>query len=96
MPSRTPTPDPAPADTGAAPVPEDLRDLFEAGPGYLSACTMGLPTRETVERLRARLAHLQELHEAQQTSDPRVRLPTPLSLPLALPLPRLGSLRGAV
>ena len=55
MPSRTPTPDPAPADTGAAPVPEDLRDLFEAGPGYLSACTMGLPTRETVERLRADL-----------------------------------------
>jgi hypothetical protein len=28
-----------------APLPADLRDLFEAGPGYLSACTMGLPTR---------------------------------------------------
>ncbi|MFS4507628.1 aminotransferase class V-fold PLP-dependent enzyme [Clavibacter sp. Sh2141] len=44
----TPTP-------ALAPLPADLRDLFEAGPGYLSACTMGLPTRETVERLRADL-----------------------------------------
>jgi selenocysteine lyase/cysteine desulfurase len=36
--------------------PGDLRDRFAAGPGYLSACTMGLPTRETVAHLRDDLA----------------------------------------
>jgi selenocysteine lyase/cysteine desulfurase len=56
MPTPPPTSAPAaPADDASAPLPADLRDLFEAGPGYLSACTMGLPTRATVERLRADL-----------------------------------------
>ncbi|MCS5728855.1 aminotransferase class V-fold PLP-dependent enzyme [Herbiconiux moechotypicola] len=53
-------PAPAPASASASPRPgiglEELRSHFTVRPGYLAACMVGVPPRETVEALTADLA----------------------------------------